>query len=504
MIRVYIYCFTLSLVYPQCTGDAGCTDVQSDHTCMLQSIVVSTVEVEEEALFVDSSKDQVHAQISFAKEARLYWDRRSSSCMDFLAAQSTIADSRSGAPVSSDVHALQIQLQAELKLATEFRLHWDQQLSALQAPRPRSLVSGAAPVSSKASSASPKLLSPKSSRKPVNDGTKASIEKQAVDPAKEDPGLLSQRPILNVKVMILCLICIAAALYLTGNLGMYKDSHAESQSWYNDSEFLRKVVASTTLIWFAVGMVGFSEFFEFTDENRHLTMVESVYLCAQILTTVGYGDLTPSFSGGKTFMLIYSFAGVSIVATLIQEIIFLTMEASAHKIGIRNPPTYTRCMKLLWAILPVIFCIAFGTAFFSLHPGETISTFEAFYMSIITLLSIGFGVYHPITESGKLVGAIWMVVGVACMGRWIMWLTNILFQQRRKLSAQSAAQDIFAELDKKGKGYIEQAEFMEFEMVRSGIQQSVLDEVKHKFASLDKDGSGSLNLSEFQEYVALG
>mmetsp|Transcript_59836 Transcript_59836/g.104648 ORF Transcript_59836/g.104648 Transcript_59836/m.104648 type:complete len:483 (-) Transcript_59836:244-1692(-) len=482
MASVAFYCLIVPLVSSRCTGDAGCTDVQSDHTSMLQSAVMPTAMGD--ALTVDVQEEQLHAQIHFAKEARLYWDQRLSNSVDFLAAHDTSTDLRSGAaPVAPDVRAMRDQLHASLKLALESRLHWDRRLSELQALRASSNLT---------------------LQQPNDTELKETIEKVDVDPAMEDPSLLTEHPIWNVKVSVLCLICILAVIYLSGSFRFYHSSHEETESWYNDSEFLRKVVASTALIWFVVGMVGFSEFFEFTEERRHLTMVESLYLCAQILTTVGYGDFTPSTAPGKAFMVVYSFAGVSIVATLLQEIVFLTMEASAHHVGIQKSSIFGKYKNFLESVVPVIACVAFGTVFFSMHPGEDISSFEALYMSVITLLSIGFGVYHPRTQTGKLVGAIWMVVGVASMGRLIMRLTNSLFQQRKKLCAQAVAQDIFAEVDKKGKGYIDKVEFMEFEMVRSGIPQSVFDEVKEKFASLDKDCSGTLNLEEFQAYVKMG
>ena len=54
--------------------------------------------------------------------------------------------------------------------------------------------------------------------------------------------------------------------------------------------------------------------------TRTLTLVEAVYLFAQILTTVGYGDITPAHVGGQVIVGCIVFVAIILIAELISEL----------------------------------------------------------------------------------------------------------------------------------------------------------------------------------------
>lgn len=49
--------------------------------------------------------------------------------------------------------------------------------------------------------------------------------------------------------------------------------------------------------------------------------VDSFYFSAVSLTTVGYGDFTPTTNGGKLFTVLYLFIGIGIIASLVNNLI---------------------------------------------------------------------------------------------------------------------------------------------------------------------------------------
>lgn len=61
---------------------------------------------------------------------------------------------------------------------------------------------------------------------------------------------------------------------------------------------------------------------------------------------------------------------------------------------------------LAFALIDIVFVV-----FFSNYPGEQKTVLEALYMSLITLGSIGFGFFTPLTETGMAFGAFSMVIG---------------------------------------------------------------------------------------------
>merc|ERR1719409_254201 len=53
--------------------------------------------------------------------------------------------------------------------------------------------------------------------------------------------------------------------------------------------------------------------------------------------------------------------------------------------------------------------------FFSQYPGEGKTVFQAVYMSVITLSTVGLGYFTPVTEAGMIFGAFWMLFGTASL-----------------------------------------------------------------------------------------
>lgn len=61
---------------------------------------------------------------------------------------------------------------------------------------------------------------------------------------------------------------------------------------------------------------------------RPLTIVECIYLMAQVLTTVGYGDITPADSQGQVFMAAYVLFTILVTANLVSEVSMMVLAHS--------------------------------------------------------------------------------------------------------------------------------------------------------------------------------
>ena len=69
------------------------------------------------------------------------------------------------------------------------------------------------------------------------------------------------------------------------------------------------------LLWLGSGIYLFTQMLLFNSvhfdvEERTLTLVETIYLLSQIITTVGYGDITPSRMRGQIFVALYVFFAI--------------------------------------------------------------------------------------------------------------------------------------------------------------------------------------------------
>merc|ERR1719420_2904154 len=53
---------------------------------------------------------------------------------------------------------------------------------------------------------------------------------------------------------------------------------------------------------------------------RPLTMIECMYFMSQVITTVGYGDITPAKVRGQVFVGLYVLGAMFIISTLISDV----------------------------------------------------------------------------------------------------------------------------------------------------------------------------------------
>lgn len=93
-----------------------------------------------------------------------------------------------------------------------------------------------------------------------------------------------------------------------------------------------------------------------------------------------------------------------------QERIELQEELSnIHVFNDGRPPLEHQYM--VRSVCIYAFMVFLGVVFFTLYPGEGKTLFQAIYMSVITLSTVGFGAFTPVTEVGLVFGAFWMIFG---------------------------------------------------------------------------------------------
>merc|ERR1719323_1171061 len=73
-------------------------------------------------------------------------------------------------------------------------------------------------------------------------------------------------------------------------------------------------------VWLLAGIFSFQTYWDFT-------LTDSLYLMAQIITTVGYGDAVPTTDEGCICMAIYVLWGVVVVAGFVSSLIGKLVEA---------------------------------------------------------------------------------------------------------------------------------------------------------------------------------
>lgn len=217
--------------------------------------------------------------------------------------------------------------------------------------------------------------------------------------------------------------------------------HGRETTWIHYMQSL------ALLFWLIFGLVAFSGLIKFKSshwkEVRTLNLVETVYLTAQVITTVGYGDVVPATRCGQGVMAVFVLFGLIVMANIISQIGTMlisrvedlaqrlrtqTLVSAYRRAAIMSPmdahadsrqtlewrewlrkSVHLSNMqsKFFQSFMIYLSLCVIGVVFF--HYSEKKSWLEAVYMVIITSASLGFGACTPTTRHGFAFSAFWMV-----------------------------------------------------------------------------------------------
>ncbi|PAA55044.1 hypothetical protein BOX15_Mlig023486g3 [Macrostomum lignano] len=177
----------------------------------------------------------------------------------------------------------------------------------------------------------------------------------------------------------------------------------------------------------------------------------AVFFCMTVITTIGYGNLSPSTSGGQAFCCVYALIGIPLLAILLSGIAERVKSAKERiqacecwKDKGRVPEVVTTLLYFVFGILLFIFVPA---ASFTALEGWTFS--EGMYYSFVTLSTIGFGDY---VAGQKVVSAIykfclsmWIYLGLVFMSGVISTVQSLIERGAKKVDAKIDASDLPSE-----------------------------------------------------------
>ena len=93
-------------------------------------------------------------------------------------------------------------------------------------------------------------------------------------------------------------------------MGGMTDQHDQEQLPANEQDSTYRLLMASAAALLAVGTVVYRLLEDWS-------WVDSFYFSAIAVTTVGFGDLTPTTDGAKLFTVFYVFAGLAIVTTFV-------------------------------------------------------------------------------------------------------------------------------------------------------------------------------------------
>jgi potassium channel subfamily K len=269
----------------------------------------------------------------------------------------------------------------------------------------------------------------------------------------------------------------------------------------------------------------------FYTQIENWSVLNCIYYSIVIVTTVGYGDVTPKTNDGKIFTIFYAFYGIVTIGMalgrlasafldrqksiaknasrkLLQNVDKAAVDTSGGKSHLpssmpKKKKTYLKWVRLIFnksnkaivlAILPIFVSIGCGLIIGAIEGWPIL---DCFYYTIITITTIGFGDLSPSTTAGKIVAIFYLPLSVISVAHSIGAVMEEI--GKRSVMKQKISMKELIAMDSDGDGQVSQMEYVCYMLVKLGkAEQEDIEEIIAQFRKLDKDGSGVLDKDDLE------
>eukprot|EP00440_Ansanella_granifera_P031338 gb/GFBE01034027.1/.p1 GENE.gb/GFBE01034027.1/~~gb/GFBE01034027.1/.p1 ORF type:complete len:357 (+),score=73.04 gb/GFBE01034027.1/:1-1071(+) len=264
--------------------------------------------------------------------------------------------------------------------------------------------------------------------------------------------------------------------------------------------------------------------------HGHRNLITAIYWVAQVSTGVGYGDVTPRASSGgfKVFLGFFLIAGTLLVSLGITTRLHHIMDRGKKETmvtGIRA----SRHNALVSGGYLCMF-LAIGTVYYGLidtctcthaHGCSEMSwehevwsipvdcdahrnLATAFYMSCVTLTTVGFGDETPKSLPGQMFAAFFMILGVAAMANFMMEVAHLFsILVLEETAEKGIGQELFNKIDVDGSGALSKFEYVVYMLVEHGfVPAEDVELLLEQFGEFDRNNDGDVTMAEVEAFLA--
>uniref|UniRef100_A0A665XFV0 Potassium channel, subfamily K, member 4a n=1 Tax=Echeneis naucrates TaxID=173247 RepID=A0A665XFV0_ECHNA len=224
-----------------------------------------------------------------------------------------------------------------------------------------------------------------------------------------------------------------------------KQSFLDNNSCVTEQDFHKLVKGVVSAVDAGLDVSGLPANF-----TSHWDLASAFFFCGTIITTIGFGNLSPRTGYGQLFCVCYALVGIPMFGILLAGVgdhmgtVLRRAVAKIETLFLKRKvrPTTVRVISAVLSIL--IGCLIFlavPTVVF--QKVEDWSFLESLYFVVITLTTVGFGDYVPGTETQPFwcpLVWLWIVFGLAyfasiltMIGNWLRVLSKRTRAEMNKL-----------------------------------------------------------------------
>lgn len=273
------------------------------------------------------------------------------------------------------------------------------------------------------------------------------------------------------------------------------------------------------IIYLSCGVIIYSlNVDDFTATRTH-PVVDALYFCIVTMCTIGYGDITPSSTATKLFSITFVLVGFGFIDILLSGMVSYMLDlqesyllktiksggahdARSYIIDVKKGRMRIR-MKVALALGSVVLCIGVGVAV--MHFVERLDLLDAFYLSVMSVTTVGYGDRAFKSMSGRIFASVWLLVSTLAVARAFLYLAELRVDKRHRMMAQwvlgqdmTVAQFLAADID--NNGFVTKSEFVVYKLKQMGkVTDKDILQICRQFERLDAGNCGKITLADLME-----
>jgi potassium channel subfamily K len=207
------------------------------------------------------------------------------------------------------------------------------------------------------------------------------------------------------------------------------------------------------LLYLAAGVTIYTwmeEDFSSMSPSTHHHVIDAIYFCIVTMCTIGYGDIVPRTPLAKLFSCAFVLVGFGFIDILLsgmvsyvldkQEALLLNSVALGHHevarsylVDMKKGRMRIRS-KVVLAFGVVVMCIGVGAVV--MHFLESLCWLDSFYLSCMSVTTVGYGDLAFKTAPGRLFASVWLLVSTLAVARSVIFLAEAQIEKRHRLLAK--------------------------------------------------------------------